>query len=76
MTLKARLKALEVIANPRKPWFCIDIDGKPTDQQQQQMTDAHADGREVYAFQSMGDTLGVWLVGADCIYWSDSNGKS
>jgi uncharacterized protein YegL len=71
MTLRARLKALEVRANPRKPWFCIDIDGKPTDQQQQQMNDAHADGREVYAFQSQGDTLGIWLVDAKEIYWSD-----
>ena len=70
--LKLRLKALEIIANPRKPWFCIDIDGKPTDQQQQQLNDAHADGREVYAFQSVGDTMGVWLVDAKEIYWSDN----
>ncbi len=70
-SLKSRLMALEIIANPEKPWFTIEVNGEPTPEQWELMTEAHLDRREVYIFQTLGDTLGVWLVGADGVVWSD-----
>ncbi|MDO9047286.1 MAG: hypothetical protein Q7U66_07330 [Methylobacter sp.] len=70
--LKSRLLTLERIANPEKPWFTIEVNGEPTPEQWTEINAAHADRREVYVFQTLGDTLGVWLVGADDIYWSDN----
>ena len=70
MTLKARLKALEVMANPAKPWFCIDVVGEPEPHEWEQIKEAHLDERQCYVFKQDG-TLGVWLVGAKEIYWSD-----
>ncbi|MDO9422856.1 MAG: hypothetical protein Q7T40_01520 [Methylobacter sp.] len=67
--LKSRLTALES-AVPSKPWFCIDVVDEPEPEEWTEINAAHADGREVYVFQTLGDTLGVWLVGADDIYWS------
>ncbi|WP_432741742.1 hypothetical protein ABXJ76_15580 [Methylobacter sp. G7] len=69
-TLRTRLASLES-AVPNKPWLCLDINGDPTAQEQEQMTEAHMDGREIYIFQTLGDTLGVWLIGADDVVWSD-----
>ena len=45
MTLKARLKALEVIANPMKPWFCIDVVDEPESHEWEQLKAAHIEGR-------------------------------
>jgi len=75
MTLKARLKALEIIANPSKPWYCIDVVDEPAPDEWEQIRAAHIDGREVYIFQQ-DSTLGVWLVGANDIYWSNGNGNA
>jgi hypothetical protein len=71
VSIKARLKALEIIANPEKPWFCIDVVDEPTAQEWDQIKAAHIDGRIVYLFKQNA-TLGIWLVRANVIYWSDS----
>ncbi len=70
MNLKLRIKTLENL-KPIKPWFTIEINGEPTSAESELINDAHDNGRTVYIFQSQGDTMGVWLVGADCINWSD-----
>jgi hypothetical protein len=70
MNLKLRIKTLESL-RPIKPWFTIQIDGEATAAQWKLINEEHDNGRTVYVFQSVGDTLGVYLVGADCIYWSD-----
>ena len=75
MTLKARLKALEIIANPNKPWFCIDVIDEPEPHEWEQIKAAHIDGRIVYMFKQDA-TMGVWLTGDSDIYWSGENGKS
>ena len=68
--LKLRIKTLESL-KPVKPWFTIEINGEATQTESELINKAHDNGRTVYIFQSQGDTLGVWLVGADCINWSD-----
>ena len=68
--LRLRIKTLENLI-PKKPWFTIEINGEATPDEWQRMNEAHSSGRSVYVFQSVGDTLGVWLVGAKEIYWSD-----
>ena len=75
MTLKARLKALEVIANPMKPWFCIDVVDEPEPHEWEQIKAAHLDGRQCFIFKQDA-TLGAWLVDAKEIYWSVESGKS
>ena len=75
MNLKLRIKTLENL-RPIKPWFTIEINGEATTAEWELINEAHNNGRTVYIFQSVGDTLGVFLVGADCINWSDQNGKS
>ena len=70
MNLRLRIKALESL-RPIKPWFTIEINGEATQAESELINEAHNNGRTVYVFQSQGDTLGVWLVGADCINWSD-----
>lgn len=70
MNLKLRIKTLESL-KPIKPWFTIQIDGEATTAQWRLINEEQANGRTVYIFQSVGDTLGVWLVGANDIYWSD-----
>ena len=70
MNLKLRIKTLESL-KPIKPWFTIQIDGEATTAEWELINEAHNNGRTVYIFQSVGDTLGVWLVGANDIYWSD-----
>jgi hypothetical protein len=68
--LRLRIKALESLM-PIKTWFTIDINGEATAAEWELINEAHDNGRTVYIFQSQGDTLGVYLVGADCINWSD-----
>ena len=70
MNLKLRIKTLENL-RPIKPWFTIEINGEATTAEWELINEAHNNGRTVYIFQSVGDTLGVWLVGANDIYWSD-----
>ena len=69
MTLKARLKALEAIVTPEKPWFSIDVVSEPKPHEWEQIKAAHSNGRQCYVFKQDA-TLGVWLVGADNILWS------
>ena len=73
--LKLRIKILESL-RPIKPWYTIEINGEATSAESELINKAHDNGRTVYIFQSQGDTLGVFLVGADCIYWGNENGKS
>ena len=74
--LKLRIKTLESL-KPIKPWYTIEINGESTQAEWELINKAHDNGRTVYIFQSQGDTLGVFLVGAKEIYWSDeNNGKS
>jgi hypothetical protein len=68
--LKNRVLALEIVAKPSKAWCCQDIVDEPTQQQWEQLNAAHADGRECYLFREDA-TMGVWLVGADNILWSN-----
>ena len=75
MNLRLRIKALESL-KPIKPWYTIEINGEATAAESELINKAHDNGRTVYVFQSVGDTLGVYLVGADCIYWGNENGKS
>ena len=75
MNLKLRIKTLENL-RPIKPWFTIEINGAATTAEWELINEAHNNGRTVYIFQSVGDTMGVFLVGTDCINWSDENGKS
>ena len=72
MKLAMRIKTLENL-RPIKPWFTIEIDGEATAAQWELINEAHANGRTVYIFQSVGDTLGVFLVGAESIYWGGGN---
>ena len=76
MNLRLRIKALENL-KPIKPWYTIEIDGEATTAEWELINKADDNGRTVYVFQSVGDTMGVWLVDAKEIYWSDeTNGKS
>lgn len=70
MNLRLRIKALESL-KPVKPWFTIEINGEATQTESELINKAHDNGRTVYVFQSRGDTMGVWLVDAKEIYWSD-----
>ncbi len=70
-TLRLRIKALEIIANPAKPWLCLDVIAEPTTDEWEQITAAHTDGREVYVFRQDA-TMGVWMPGEAGIYWSDN----
>lgn len=45
MTLKSRLKALEVMANPKKPWFCFDVVDELESHEWKQLKAAHIEGR-------------------------------
>ncbi|WP_333877691.1 hypothetical protein [Methylobacter sp.] len=69
--LKLRLKALESEI-PQKPWFTIEIEDMPDPEQWEQINAAHADGRMVFIFQNKGNTLGVFIPGADTVQWSDA----
>ncbi len=74
--LRLRIKILESL-KPIKPWYTIEINGEATQAEWELINDAHDNGRTVYVFQLRGDTIGVWLVDAKEIYWSDeNNGKS
>lgn len=72
--LRLRIKILESL-KPIKPWYVIEINGEATQAEWELINDAHDNGRTVYVFQLRGDTIGVWLVDAKEIYWSE-NGKS
>jgi hypothetical protein len=67
--LKARLAALES-AIPNKPWFTIEVEDMPSPGEWELINEAHAEGRMVFIFQSKGNTLGVFMPGADAVVWS------
>lgn len=71
--LKARLAALES-AIPNKPWFTIEVEDIPTPNEWRLINEAHTEGRMVFIFQMRGNTMGVFMPGADAVYWSADNG--
>ncbi len=73
--LRLRIKALESL-RPINRWLCVEINGEATAAESELINEAHDNCRTVYVFQSVGDTLGVFLGAAKEIYWSDENGES
>jgi len=51
MNIKHRLKALETKANQPQPWLILDIDNRPTDEQQSEIDEAKRTGRFTICFE-------------------------
>ena len=61
MSIKQRLTALERKAYPPHPWLILDINKRPTDEQQAEMDEAERTGRVAICFERSRDT--AWIVG-------------
>ena len=60
MSIKHRIRALELeheVNMGKELWLNFDIDGKPTQKQQQAMDKAERMGKEYICFIAQGDTI-------------------